>query len=52
MGAVRLLQNRVALSNLFARNGSGVFATEDDLLKEEHMILSVDIGFRDHEDVV
>ena len=52
LGAVRLLQNRVALDNLFVRNIGGVFAAKDDLLKEEHMILSVDIGFRDHEDVV
>jgi hypothetical protein len=52
LGAVRLLQDRVALGNLFVRNSGGVFAAEDDLLKEEHMVFSVDIGFRDHEDVV
>ena len=52
LGAVRLLQNRAALGDLFVRNSGGVFATEDDLLKEEHMILSVDLGFRDHEDVI
>jgi len=52
LGAVRLLQNRVALGDLFVRNSGGVFAAENDLLKEEHMIFSVDIGFRHHEDVV
>lgn len=52
LGAVRLLQNRAAFSDLFVRNSGGVLAAEDDLLKEEHMILSVDIRFSDHEDVV
>jgi len=52
LGTVRLLQNRVALDYLFVWNIGGVFAAEDDLLKEEHMILSVDVRFRDHEDVV
>lgn len=51
-GAVRLFQNRVALDDLFVRNIGGVFAAEDDLLKKEHMILSVDIRFCNHEDVV